>query len=544
MRALSLLALTSLALTGFGCSGTIGAPEGGPRPEPEREPPVDVTSPLECEPSSARPIESRVWRLSRAQLVASLESLLGIEVGSDLGLGPDPVGVTFAGEIDALRMRDPEVTALWQSAERLSARSLRDGTVTTRWPCVTAPDATCASTFVAELGREAFRRPLTADEQTRYVTLFDLAQAEIEEGARAVVQAMLQSPHFVYRSELGPEGARGVVSLTSHELADALAYFFTDAPPDPELAALADADSLDRNFDAEVARLAADPRFDEKQRRFVRELLDLEHLSTIDKDATLFPDFDELRPSFAAELDGVLTRALAEDRLDLGLLFDAREAEVDAALAGLYGVEEGAATLPPERRGLLTRGAFLAVHSGFGVTSPITRGHVIRTRILCDVIPPPPPGANTSIPEAVPGMSQRDLIDSVTATGSCATCHSRMNDLGFAFGAYDPAGGLREVDDFGEPLVVAGTITETQDLDGDFADLDELLDRLRDSDQVAQCMTLQAFRFASGRGANAGDACTNVAMLESTGRGAALRFDELLLAYVTQPSFRQREVLP
>lgn len=539
MRSISVLGLLC-----FACSGTIGAPEGAPRPEPEREPPVDVTSPLECEPSSARPIESRVWRLGRVQMVASLETLLGIDAESDLGLGPDPVGVTFAGEIEALRMRDPEVTALWQSAERLSARALRDGTVTTRWPCVSAPDATCASTFVAELGREAFRRPLTADEQTRYVTLFDLAQAEIDEGARAVVQAMLQSPHFVYRSELGPEGSRGVVSLTSHELADALAFFFTDAPPDAELAALADAESLDRSFEAQVARLASDPRFAEKQRRFVRELLDLEHLGGIDKDATLFPDFDALRPSLSAELDGVLTRALEEDRLHLGLLFDAREAEVDAALAELYGVEEGATTLPPERRGLLTRGAFLAMHSGFGVTSPITRGHVIRTRILCDVIPPPPPGANTSIPEAVPGTSQRDLIDSVTATGSCASCHSRMNDLGFAFGAYDPAGGLRDVDDFGEPLVVAGALSDTQDLDGEFADLDELLDRLRDSDQVAQCMSLQAFRFASGRGATTGDSCTNVAMLDAAGRGAALRFDELLLAYVTHPSFRQREVSP
>ena len=216
----------------------------------------------------------------------------------------------------------------------------------------------------------------------------------------------------------------------------------------------------------------------------------------------------------------------------------------DPALAAHYGVEEGAETLPPERRGLLTRGAFLAVHSGFGVTSPVTRGHVIRTRILCDVVPPPPPGANTSLPDPIPGTSQRDLIDASTATGSCATCHSRMNDLGFAFGAYDAAGGLRVVDDFGEPLVVAGTITDTQDLDGDFADLDELLDRLRDSDQVAQCMTLQAFRFASGRGATSADACTNVAMLDAAGRGSALRFDELLLAYVTQPSFRQREVLP
>lgn len=529
--------------TSLACSGTIGAPEGAPRPEPEREPPVDVTSPLECEPSAARPLEARVWRLGRAQMVASLSALLGFDVEDALELAPDPVGVTFAGEVDALRMRDAEVSALWRSAERLAARAVREGTVATRWPCVSAPDATCASMFVRELGREAFRRPLTEEEHARYVALFDLAQTELDEGARAVVQAMLQSPHLVYRSELGPEGARGVVSLTSHELADALAYFFTDAPPDAELAALAD-DGLARSFDAQVARLAADPRFADKQRRFVRELLDLEHLGAIDKDTTLFPEFETLRPSFAAELDDLLTRAITEDRLDLGLLFDAREAVTDPALAAHYGVDEGADTLPPERRGLLTRGAFLAVHSGFGVTSPVTRGHVIRTRILCDVIPPPPPGANTSIPEAVPGMSQRDLIDSVTATGSCATCHSRMNDLGFAFGAYDPSGGLREVDDFGEPLVVAGTITETQDLDGDFADLDELLDRLRDSDQVAQCMTLQAFRFASGRGASSGDACTNVAMLESTGRGAALRFDELLLAYVTQPSFRQREVLP
>ncbi|MCB9624606.1 MAG: DUF1592 domain-containing protein [Sandaracinus sp.] len=525
------------------CSGTIGSPAGGPRPTPEPERPLDPTSPLACDPSAARPIEARVWRLGRLPMVATLEGLLGLDdVEEDLELAPDPVGGTFSAEVDALRMRDAEVAALWRSAETLARRALQDGDVAVRWPCVTAPDADCAATFVEAFGRRAFRRPLTTDERTRYVALFQLAQREVDQGAQAVVQAMLQSPHLVYRSELGPEDARGVVDLTPHELADALAYFFTDAPPDEELARLADEGTLDRSFDAQVARLAADPRFEAKQRRFVRELLDLEGLAAVDKDPTLFPEFEALRTSFADELEEMLRHASADDELGLGLLFDTRRTRVDPVLAAHYGVE--GETLPAERRGLLTRGAFLSAHSGFGVTSPVTRGSVIRTRILCDVIPPPPPGANTSLPEPAAGTSQREEIEAATATGSCASCHARMNDLGFAFGAYGPTGESRDVDDYGEPLVIAGTLSNTEDADGDFDDLDQLLDRLRDSDQVARCMSLQTFRFAAGRAATARDACTNAEMLEATGRADTLRFAELFLAYVSEPSFRQREVSP
>ncbi|MEM9191143.1 MAG: DUF1592 domain-containing protein [Myxococcota bacterium] len=504
---------------------------------PSRHPPtpLDVTQPAVCDPAAARPLPARVWRLGEQQWIRSAAALLGLDnVTSELG--EDPVGTAFSGEVAVLRVRDGETAALWRDGQALAERALREGSVTERYPCIESPDAACAETFVRGFGREAFRRPLRDHETTRYVELFELAEAELNEGAQAVIQAMLQSPHLVYRSELGPEGDRGIVELTPYELASSLSFFFLDSPPDAELTALADAGELTGDaLSAQIVRLGDDPRWMEKKERFVRELLDLTHLSDVEKDTELYPGFADLQGSFQAELNGMIRNAFENGSANLDLIFNSRETIDDPALAEFYG-----GALGVERRGLLTRGAFLSAHSGIGITSPVTRGYVMRTRILCDTIPDPPPGANTGVPDPEPGMSQRDLIDSATATGSCAGCHSRMNDLGFAFGGYDAIGGLRDTDDFGVDLDLSGELSDTQDVDGEFANLDELLDRLRGSDQVAQCMSVQAFRFAAGQDASQSDTCTTIAMLEAS--GADVSFDAMLRAYAEADFFRQREV--
>ncbi|MBX3249050.1 MAG: DUF1588 domain-containing protein [Myxococcales bacterium] len=532
------------------CSGVIADAPGADGREPSERAPVDPSAPLVCDPTSEAPLPAGIWRLQRAALTNTLRELLGLDEVS-LELAPDPVGVTFAGEVDVLRMRDDEVNAIARDAAALADRAMREGTLLRRFPCLSAPDETCRSVFVADFGRLAFRRPLTRDEQARYEALFSLAQEELGEGPQAVVEAMIQSPSLLYRSELGAAERTGIVRMTGHELAAWLSYTFTDAPPDEALAALADRDALDAStLREQVSRLAADPRWRAKKARFLRELLDVSHVATVEKDPTRFPEHAALRASFERELEALLERAFAGAEgggADLGLLFDTREAFVDAALAEHYGVAappggEGWVTLPEVRRGLLRRAAFLAVHSGVAISSPITRGYVIRTRILCDVIPDPPPGANTSLPDPEPGMSERDRIDAATGSGSCVSCHARMNDLGFAFDEFDAVGRHRDVDDLGVPLDLSGMLADTQDVDGPFDDPDALFDRLRGSRQVAECMSLQAFRFLAGRGATSGDRCTTLDMLSAAGGPDALDFDALLGAYVHTDNFAMREV--
>ncbi|MEM9693219.1 MAG: DUF1588 domain-containing protein [Myxococcota bacterium] len=517
-----------VALVVGGCVGDIGDPNAdgvwpGGAPGPGL---------LTCE-DGAPPPEARLRRLSHPEYKATVEAILGLdETEAELDLAVEGGGEVFTNEDAALWVRDDQAAGYRRTAARLVERAVNDGTLASRWPCIAEGGEACGRELVAGFGRAAFRRPLRDDEVDRYRSLYQLAEAELGagRGGATVVRAMLQSPHLIYRSERGPLDGQGVVQLTDHELASALSYHYTGAPPDAELAQLADRGELYVNLAAQAERLATDPRWAAQRMRFLRELFEVAHVAELTKDEMTFPEFAALQPLYDEELEAFLEDMYAREPT-VGHLFD-YDGELVPELAETY---DGA------RRGLFLRGAFLASHSGNGITSPVTRGMVVRTRLLCGTVPPPPEDANTSLPEPEPGMSRRELIESATQTGSCEGCHTMINDLGFAFDGYNAVGLAQTVDDLEQPIDTAGSLTGT-DVDGAFSGVGDLLDRLRDSDQVTACLTEQAFRYSAGRPAVETDRCATTAMVEASGRGASLNLERLLRTYPLTPSFRERQV--
>lgn len=539
-RCSMILRVTLIALAALtGCTGAIGnVDESTELPDPP--PDLRADRPFQCQPDEEEYGEARLWRLGKRQWEVTVERLLGLtDVQSRLP--EDPVGDVFRGEEEILRVRDVEAGFLFRDAQRFASSAISEGSVLADYPCLGDADATCIGTFVRSFGRRAFRRPLTTEEHGRYVELFALGERAMGEGPETVLTAMIQSPHLVYIAELGEPSGDGTTPLTSYELASALSYFFTDAPPDETLWESASSGALNADLSAQVARLMATDEWRGKRTRFVEELLHLDALSHVEKSDGAFPEFGELRDSFQSELDYLIDRGFQRGEADLDLLFQTRDAmPEDDALAAFYGSE--GEQLPPHRRGLLTRAGFLSVHAGREITSPVTRGHLIRTNILCDAIGSPPPGANTTVPDPEPDQSQRDTIDRATLGGSCAGCHVRMNDVGFAFGAFDPIGQDRDVDDFGVDLDLSGSVNGTEDADGGFVDLNELLARLANSQQVARCMTTQAFRFASGRTPTAQQQCVLESM--QIAGGARMNFEDAIRAYFLSPRFLERKVTP
>ena len=196
---------------------------------------------------------------------------------------------------------------------------------------------------------------------------------------------------------------------------------------------------------------------------------------------------------------------------------------------------------PEQRAGLLTQAAVLAVHALPDQSSPVSRGKLVREKLLCQPPPAPPPNANITPPEVDPTKSTRERFAAHTAEPSCKACHELMDPIGFVFESYDALGRYRERD--GEvPIDTSGWISGSEDADGDVANARELAERLAASEQVRDCVATQWFRFGFGRFEAPADACS-IAEAQEIFAASDGDLRELLVALTQTESFLQRRAI-
>lgn len=417
--------------------------------------------------------------------------------------------------------------------------------VSTLAPCSSNASATaertCADTFIRSFGRRAFRRPLAAAELQAYTRLYEAerGRASYASAVGIVVETMLQSPHFLYRAELG---AGTPLRLTPHEIATQISYMVTGSMPDTDLSAAADGNRLStpEQIEAQVRRLLMTPRANGWLRGFVMQWLGTTNAGEVPKDLTVYPAYDDaLRASIAQEAVRFVDAILAESKGSIAELFGAGWTYLDARLARHYGVPAptGAGlqrvTLPADQRaGVLTQAAFLASHSKPNESFPITRGKFLRQRVLCRSLPPPPPDANIVAPRPSPDMTTRERFAQHSANPTCAACHKLIDPLGFAFETYDGTGAFRTTEN-GKPVVTAGELVDVApEVDGPFAGAVPLMRTLAPSRVVSDCAAQQAFRWALGREETSAESCLIGSL---AGPGADLR--EILVAIARSDRF-------
>lgn len=415
------------------------------------------------------------------------------------------------------------------------------------------PGLACAEAFVDDFGARAFRRPLTADERQALLDVYTQVEAEdgFADGIGTVVTVVLQAPQLLYLQELGVgEVEPGVLELSDHELAARLSYLLWDTMPDDELRELADAGLLheDGELRAQAERLLADharsgPALD----RFFREWMHFDGVPAFDKDPALFPAYDD---ALATAMDEELTRfvdgVLRSDAPTLRTLLTSSATEVDATLAGFYGVDApadgwGAVTLPEdERPGLLSRPALLAEHSTASSSAPIFRGRLVRTQLLCDVIPPPPADAMANAPQYPEGATEREKTEILMDHMSCGACHGLMNPIGLGFERFDAMGAWRDVDVNGEPVDSRGEIVGSPEgLAGGFDGVPQLGEQLAASEHVQACFARQLYRHSLGLEPSQALACASEPF-EQAFVAAGGDIPTLVLELVTSNAFRMR----
>jgi len=386
-------------------------------------------------------------RLSREELEASVRVVFELDRASWGGptVPPDPASPDgFTNHADLLRVNEGYATQLRESAERVGEIvAERDG----------CDGPGCFEVFLDTVGRRAYRRALTAEERARFLALAEAAGDNVE-AIRWASAAMIQSPHFLYRSELGA-ASDGVARLDEHELATAMAFSLTGASPDDALLDRAhELTSVDGRR-ALALELAFDetgaprPAFEEQVLRFARGWLGLAALDNLGKSGERFPQWSsDVRASMRGEVDRFLRRVLFEERGNVQRLLTSRETELDATLVSYYGWgAEGVAERPDGwGAGVLALGGTLAIGATNVASSPTQRGHFVRTRVLCEHIDPPPPDIG-SIPEPTEAETTRERYESIHAGDPfCQGCHRMMDPIGFGFEHFDAAGRYRALE--------------------------------------------------------------------------------------------------
>lgn len=488
-------------------------------------------------------------RLSHEEYRNTIADLLGGGLPDPTADFPaEPVIQGFDNNREAIGISDVLVERYRDASEVYATAVLADPERREQVLGCESESSACLDAFVRTFGRRAFRRPLEDDE---VAALLELGDAQMDgvpfAGSRAILEAILQSPSFLYRIEMGtpdPDDPQRL-QLSDYELATRLSYLLLASTPSDELLDLAEAGALTEPDDLEAAArtLLAGSAAPERLGNFYRQWLDLRALDDTVRDAETYPAWsDGLRASMREEVD----RLLQEHLLGGGDLLDVLATDrgwIDADLADLYGVPSPAqgwdtVTFPAdsERGGLLTTAAILTITGRTGVTTPIIRGKFIRESLLCDALPPPPPGVPL-VPDPIPGESERERLERHRSDPACATCHDLLDPLGFGLAHYDAIGRLRLVDDQGAAISAAGSLDGSEE--PDFVGAAALQSLLRDDPAVAACVVGHLHRYAFARSESAADACTLeglTATFEASGRS----FEELVVALVRSDAFRYR----
>lgn len=442
-------------------------------------------------------------------------------------------------------------------------RNLRLGQVRIHGPLDTVPappqrawlDAALAAkgtpaarfrSLVRALLLRAWRRPPADDEVRRLVAL---AEATLrEEGSevaaqRTVLQAVLVSPHFLFRIE--PTGPGG--TLPAHALATRLSYFLWASAPDEPLLMLAARGTLQQHdvLSAQVDRMLADERGEALATSFAAQWLELRALADRTPDATRFPGFDRLRGSFRRETELLFLAVLREDR-DVRELLDAPFTHVDAALADFYGLpvpaEQGfhRVELPSSqgmRRGILGHASIHALTSNPTRTSPVKRGKWILENLLGAAPPPPPPGNDTLAAEEKVDSTKsfREQLAIHRQRSECAVCHVRMDALGFALEEFDAIGRHRTADAAG-PIDATAILPDGRAVQG----VEGLRALVRDDPAFVRTLLARLFVHAVGRELRPRDSLDLDRVAARLAAQPRVTLRDLVQAVVAMPAFRMR----
>jgi hypothetical protein len=503
-------------------------------------------SPHQPDPASFVPPGPTLRLLTHEQYRATLRTLFSFADSINLSGLQEDVALNGSRAVGAsiVALSSKETEEYLAIAESAAAKALGSSAQAEALLGCSPEEISCAQSLITDFGKRAFRRSLTEEENARYFALFEKANSHFvaEKALEHVVTALLISPHFLYRVEIGePETQdhdRRILSDT--EIASKLAYFLWDAPPDETLLTRAETEDLrdPTVLREEAERLMEDERFRQGLRGLFNDYLSLFEMNLVEKLPAMFPEFTpSLRSTMAQETLLNLEHAtLAE--ADFRSVFESTSTYVNGELAAHYGlpgvlgsdfvqVEIPSSSL---RRGLLGNASLLSLYAHPSTSSPTLRGKFVREALLCQGIPAPPPNVDTALPPATETTTTRERFALHSSEPACANCHQLMDPIGLGLEHFDAVGVIR-MQENGMPIDASG------ELDGvSFENPIGLAEAIAAHPYLPGCFARNVFRYGWGRLESGSDEALLTALGESFEKNS-YRVRALILDTVTSTAF-------
>jgi hypothetical protein len=521
---------------GVGAGGAVGGPStGGP-----------------CSPGASLG-PSRVWRITDEQYVNAVAQVFGVRVPPEV-TAPDtqPADYTNLSEVVTV---DARAATAYEAAARTAAGAAVATNLAVFLPCGTAsPADTCVESFIRNRVARAFRRPLTDTEVQDLMGIYHAGLMDNPAtGIRLIIEATLQAPSFLYRTELGAPVAGGPtakVALTAHELATAVSFALLDSVPDDGLWQKAQDGTLltPSVLSAEIARLLVLPAVQANLSHKAGFWLGVERMHQTEKETTLFPEFTEalkqnLYDSAQLFIRDIFTHGGVSD------LLSSRRMYVNDALAKVYGIPGpvGKDLVPMDVQldersaGILTQPAILAAFSRPTRGDPIHRGLFIYNSLICGSTIPAPPANALAVAATFPAnATERQLADlRAKDAGGCGACHGMFDPLGLSTERYDPIGRYKASDAMG-PIDSSATLARLgPGLDGPISGLPDLVSKLKTGRRVSDCAASNLAVFVLGRSVTGDNSCALQAIKDSFATSGA--FIDYYHAMLTSPGFMTRD---
>jgi hypothetical protein len=509
----------------------------GNKPNTGPEPPARSFVPMPPGPD-ATPDQIEAYKRRLANFAAN---------GGGRRGGNRPPGITDI----TFRVNFVEIIGPYNANEKPSPESRRKV-----FTCATQ-DPACARKIVADFARRAYRRPVDPQEVTRLMALVTESRKRgdsFDQSIGTALEAVLVSPQFLFRIEHDPKTATASAASADHavsdyELASRLSYFLWSSMPDDELLRAAEQKSLRRPevLKAQVTRMLKDPKANALAADFGGQWLEFRGLESARPDLNRFPRYDDyLRDSERQETEMFFEYIMRQDRSVLEFL-NGKYTFLNGKLAEFYGIpgihgpefRKVDLTGTP-RAGVLTQGSVLTVSSYSTRTSVVLRGKWVLENLLNAPVPPPPPNVPL-LDEAKVGTasSLRESMEQHRANPICASCHSRMDPIGFGLENFDAIGQWRTQDGT-FPIDASGSLTNGTKFSGPA----ELTDVLAKQPQAfAGAITEKMLTYALGRGLEPYDRPTLKA-IESDLSQNNYRFSSLVLGIVKSLPFQERAAQP
>ena len=491
-----------------------------------------------------------VQRLTITEYIETVRASVGVDISKDARklLPPDLRADGFSNTAYNLGVDLKHIDAYAKLAEMIVSR-MQPARFAAKFSKRNQLDERSMREIITRMGKQLLRGPLDSQEVDTFLEI-SKAVAKIDgnfnEAMAYIIEAMLQSPRFLYRIE-NHRGDGTAWPVGEYELASRLSYILWGGPPDEELMRAAEAGKLSdlRQLKVQVQRMLKDPRVVDRSSQFLSEWLNLDRLDNLKPDPKKFPKWNsQLAADMRAETLAFFKEIAWKQKRPLTDLLNAQVTFATPRLATHYGFAAQGNGLTrydvskiPGRGGLLTQGSLLTI--GGDNASMVTRGLFVLHDLLRGVVKDPPPCVDTKPIPTKPGLTQRGIAEARIANTSCGGCHSKFEPLAFGLERFDGLGSYSVKDKHDNPLHDDGTILfPGQAKPASYKSSAELMNLLAESDRVAKSLTWKVTQFAMGRPLVAADAPI-LDKIHATARKAGGSYESLITAIVLSDLVRK-----